>query len=72
MRASDLYEEMKEQLSVQQVQDKLMFIFSQPKYLENRKQAIREGLQKPEAEKSCEDSYEKSLLLTKSLGTSQP
>ena len=51
MRASDLYEEMKEQKSVQEVQDKLMFIFSQPKYLENRKNAIREGLKKPEAEK---------------------
>ena len=51
MRASDLYEEMKEQKSVQEVQDKLMFIFSQPKYLENRKQAIREGLKKPETEK---------------------
>ena len=61
MRASDLYEEMKEQGSVQEVQNKLMFIFSQPKYLESRKLQIREALQKPEAEK---DSKLKLALLS--------
>ena len=64
MRASDLYEEMKEQKSVQEVQDKLMFIFSQPKYLENRKQAIREGLKKPETEKDLK----LKLMLLNDLG----
>ncbi|GIS83984.1 MAG: hypothetical protein CM1200mP16_02840 [Nitrospina sp.] len=64
MRASDLYEEMKEQASIQEVQDKLMFIFSQPKYLENRKQALREGLKKPEAEKDPK----LKLMLLKDLG----
>ena len=40
MRASDLYEAMKEVGSVKEVQNKLMLIFTQPKYLENRKQQI--------------------------------
>ena len=62
MRASDLYEEMKEQASIQEVQDKLMFIFSQPKYLENRKQALREGLKKPEAEKDYQSMIHNELV----------
>ena len=41
-----------------------MFIFSQPKYLENRKQALREGLKKPEAEKDPK----LKLMLLKDLG----
>ena len=61
MRASDLYEAMKEKGSVQEVQNKLMLIFSQPKYLESRKQQIREALKKPEVEK---DSKLKLALLT--------
>ena len=61
MRASDLYEAMKEVGSVKEVQNKLMLIFSQPKYLKNRKQQIREALKKPEAEK---DSKLKLALLS--------
>ena len=59
-RASRLFDDMKDPASVRQVQDKLVYIMGQPKYLDRRRVEIEETLMKPEVEKNDE---QKSFLL---------
>ncbi|NIT80525.1 MAG: tetratricopeptide repeat protein, partial [Nitrospinaceae bacterium] len=59
-QARSLFEAMKDPRSVEQVQNKLLYIMGHPKYLERRREELLAELKNPEVEK---DETKKAILM---------